>query len=330
MESGDDSVLGYELEYFDPIPNVVKTLWMKYRSEDGTTELREGEKIFLKRIKCEDIRLEDLYVGNTISIYGKLMSVKNYCNSFTRKFMKHREIHILCRIVHHQLDTIVKVLKVARNYRLRMGRVKMVPSDDTSINFIAMELVGLSGLSNLEFLGDSELLSLDKIQVEVVDSEALARLWEGKVKIPCPQHSSLCLLKPHILRAQQIDAVIEDILKAGFRVEGVLSIHFSPPMAMEVFEGYKDAIPKFADLIGHMVSAPSLALLITGFEGDTVRKFRELCGPYVPEVAKTLRPNTLRAKYGRDPTQNAVHCSDIEEHGEIECRYIFDTIANLD
>ena len=332
MEKGDDSILGYELEYFDPIPNVVRTLWMKYRTEDGTIELREEDKIFLKRIKYEEIRIEDLFAGNTISIYGKLMIIKSYCNSFTVKFMKSREVHILCRITQLQIDSMVQVLRIARNYNLRMGRVKMSPSDGilASAHTITIDLVGLNGESSKQFVHDTALSSLDSFHCEVVDGDALAKVWEAKSRLTVPRHSSLCIIKPHILRSLQTDAIMEDILRAGFTIEAAVTIHFSPSMASELFEGYKDAVPKYADLIGQVVSAPSLALMVTGFGADTVRRFREFCGPYVPEVAKTLRPKTLRATYGIDPTQNAVHCTDIDEHGEIECKYVFQTIAGLD
>ncbi len=46
--------------------------------------------------------------------------------------------------------------------------------------------------------------------------------------------------------------------------------------------------------------------------------FRGLCGPYDPEIAKTIRPNTIRAKFGVDRVKNAVHCTDLPEDGALE------------
>lgn len=40
---------------------------------------------------------------------------------------------------------------------------------------------------------------------------------------------------------------------------------------------------------------------------------REMCGPHDPEIAKHLKPNTLRAKFGYDRVRNAVHCTDLPE-----------------
>ena len=38
---------------------------------------------------------------------------------------------------------------------------------------------------------------------------------------------------------------------------------------------------------------------------------RSLCGPAEPEVAKIIRPNTLRAHFGIDKILNAVHCTEL-------------------
>lgn len=51
---------------------------------------------------------------------------------------------------------------------------------------------------------------------------------------------------------------------------------------------------------------------------------REMCGPHDPEIAKHLKPNTLRAKFGYDRVRNAVHCTDLPEDGTLEVRYFFE------
>ncbi|MED6244921.1 Nucleoside diphosphate kinase 7 [Ataeniobius toweri] len=41
------------------------------------------------------------------------------------------------------------------------------------------------------------------------------------------------------------------------------------------------------------------------------------------EIARHLRPNTLRALYGKDKVKNAVHCTDLPEDGGLEVQYFF-------
>jgi len=59
---------------------------------------------------------------------------------------------------------------------------------------------------------------------------------------------------------------------------------------------------------------------------DVVNKFREFCGPHDPELAKTLRPKTLRAAFGSDRVKNGIHCTDLPEDGVLESEYFFNIL----
>ena len=56
---------------------------------------------------------------------------------------------------------------------------------------------------------------------------------------------------------------------------------------------------------------------------DTVSSFRELVGPADPDLAKSIRPKSLRAKYGKTKDMNAIHCTDLPEDGLLEVEYFF-------
>lgn len=57
-----------------------------------------------------------------------------------------------------------------------------------------------------------------------------------------------------------------------------------------------------------------------------MQMLRELCGPADPELARTVRPRTIRAIYGKDPIKNAVHCTDLPEDGVLETEYFFNVL----
>ena len=52
-----------------------------------------------------------------------------------------------------------------------------------------------------------------------------------------------------------------------------------------------------------MTTGPCIALEIR--QENAVKAFRDLVGPMDPEIAKNLRPNTLRARFGTDRIRNA-------------------------
>jgi nucleoside-diphosphate kinase len=56
---------------------------------------------------------------------------------------------------------------------------------------------------------------------------------------------------------------------------------------------------------------------------NAYQAFRDFCGPSDPEIARSLRPNTLRAQFGLDKIRNAVHCTDLPEDAILEVEYFF-------
>ena len=64
------------------------------------------------------------------------------------------------------------------------------------------------------------------------------------------------------------------------------------PTAEEFFEVYKGVLPEFVAMIEHMSTGPCIALEIR--QENVVKAFRDLAGPMDPEIAKNLRPHTIR------------------------------------
>ena len=60
-----------------------------------------------------------------------------------------------------------------------------------------------------------------------------------------------------------------------------------------------------------------------GETDSIVEDLRAMCGPADPEMARDLRPRTLRALYGISKAQNAVHCTDLEEDAPLESAFFF-------
>jgi len=54
-----------------------------------------------------------------------------------------------------------------------------------------------------------------------------------------------------------------------------------------------------------------------------VQAFRELVGPLDPALAKKLRPNSLRAKFGENKVLNSIHCTDLPDDAPLEVEYCF-------
>lgn len=86
---------------------------------------------------------------------------------------------------------------------------------------------------------------------------------------------------------------------------------------------YKGVLPlgEFNAMVDELTSAPCIAFEVADRSGaDAVEPFRELCGPMDPEMARVLRPGSIRAQFGLSKTKNAIHCTDLGEDGQLEVR----------
>lgn len=98
-------------------------------------------------------------------------------------------------------------------------------------------------------------------------------------------------------------------------------VYLSRPVIEEFYDVYRGVLAEYVPVIEHLSNGPSIALEIR--QENAVLSFREFVGPSDPEIAKHLRAQSLRAKYGIDKVKNVVHCTDLPEDGVLECEYFF-------
>jgi nucleoside-diphosphate kinase len=128
------------------------------------------------------------------------------------------------------------------------------------------------------------------------------------------------IVKPHIIQKFQAGRIIDMILTEGFEISAMHMFYLDRPTSEEFLEVYKGVLPEYSSLVDQLITGPCIALEIR--QENVVKAFRELCGPHDPEIARVLRPKTIRAKYGLDRVKNAVHCTDLAEDGVLEVFHI--------
>lgn len=105
-------------------------------------------------------------------------------------------------------------------------------------------------------------------------------------------NNTCCIIKPHAVANGDAGRIIDAILEEGFEVSALEMFSLDKPTAEEFFEVYKGVLPEFVALIEHMTTGPCIVLEVR--QENAVKAFRDLVGPMDPEIAKNLRPNTLR------------------------------------
>ncbi|TNM87614.1 hypothetical protein fugu_005835 [Takifugu bimaculatus] len=133
--------------------------------------------------------------------------------------------------------------------------------------------------------------------------------------------STCCIIKPHAIAEGLTGKILNTISEAGFEILALQMFNMDRANAEEFFEVYKGVVPEYNGMVNELCSGACMALEI--LDTDQEQSFRDLCGPADPEVSRLLRPNTLRALFGKDKVKNAVHCTDLPEDRVLEVEYFF-------
>jgi len=140
--------------------------------------------------------------------------------------------------------------------------------------------------------------------------------------------TTLCLIKPHAVAAGLTGQILEDVFKAGYVMTGFRTQTLDRTHACEFLEVYKGVVPEYNAMVAELESGLSVAVEVTKPGTTPNADFRSFVGPAESEVARHLRPQTLRAKYGVDKIQNAVHCTDLVDDQALEVEYFFSLLTN--
>ncbi|KAM9848717.1 nucleoside diphosphate kinase homolog 7 [Aulostomus maculatus] len=130
-----------------------------------------------------------------------------------------------------------------------------------------------------------------------------------------------CIIKPHAIAEGLTGKILNSISAAGFEISALQMFNMDQANAEEFYEVYKGVVTEYNSMVTELCSGRCMVLEIHG--ADTPKSFRDFCGPVDPEIARLLRPATLRALYGKDKVRNAVHCTDLPDDGVLEVQYFF-------
>ena len=136
---------------------------------------------------------------------------------------------------------------------------------------------------------------------------------------------SCIAIKPHILKEGKagvmLDAVFARCAKSGLMVKAVELFNLNKDEVEEFMEVYKGVLPEYGLLVEEMKNGSLIAIMVQG--AAVVQTVRKICGPHDPQIAKTLRSDSLRAEFGKDKVRNGIHCTDLEDDGILECEFFF-------
>ena len=111
----------------------------------------------------------------------------------------------------------------------------------------------------------------------------------------CARFDSCAVLvvKPHAFDEGASGPILQALLDSELEISAVRTLALRTTDLEDFLEGYKGVVPEYGQWVRTMSEGRSLMVLVRG--EDVVRRVRSLCGPYVPEIARELAPDSLRS-----------------------------------
>lgn len=136
------------------------------------------------------------------------------------------------------------------------------------------------------------------------------------------------IVKPHCILSGQFGRILEHIQRSNWVVNGLQLHNFERANAEEFFEVYKEVVPEYEMMVSELCAGPCIALEVLNGSNDAVMQFKkEIAGARDPVIAKELDKQTLRALFGHDKVQNAIHCTDLPRDAVLELSYVFQILC---
>lgn len=125
------------------------------------------------------------------------------------------------------------------------------------------------------------------------------------------------MIKPDAMKNGHAGAILDRIIKEGFRIVALKMTKLSAEKAGEFYAVHRER-PFYGELVEFMSSGPIIAAILE--KDNAVAAFRTLIGATDPSKADA---GTIRKLFATSVGENAVHGSDSDENAAIEGAFFF-------
>jgi nucleoside-diphosphate kinase len=131
------------------------------------------------------------------------------------------------------------------------------------------------------------------------------------------------MIKPDAMKNGHAGAIIDRIIKEGFRIVAMKLAKLSEEKAGEFYAIHKER-PFYRELVQFMSSGPIIAAILE--KENAVTSFRDLIGATNPAQAAD---GTIRKLFATSVGENAVHGSDSDANAIIEGNFFFSNLERI-
>lgn len=352
----------FRLEYFNELAGVQQPFTLLYVTRrDGRDEVEINDlthkRRFLSRTHVPTLKLADIIVGGKVTIFSRQYRVVDFEDDFTRRTLGKAKLPYCALLTSAGVsgNALPHVWRAVEQGGMRVSHCCMYtlsPEDvaclasgvDTPLDggaIIGLCMVGEDSASAwgriVETLIAAGSISASSVALCTPEHEPRIRaalFGAAEERLPSTRDIAgsmsdctvACILPTHVRKGQAGDILMELYTRLGIgsgdlTVSALAVFDLDRRTAEDFLEVYKTVLPDFNDVAAEFAAGPMLAMEISG--PDAVARVREVVGPREVEVAKRIRADTLRARYGTSPACPAVHCTDLPDDGPLDSEFLF-------
>ncbi|KAK4829309.1 hypothetical protein QYF61_002706, partial [Mycteria americana] len=123
-----DDRFAFTAEWYDPNASLFRRYELLYYPKDGSVEMYDvkNRRTFLKRTKYESLHLEDLFVGNKITVFSRHLSLVDYGDQYTARKLGSRKERTLALVKPDAMPKIGELIDIIINAGLTITKAKMM------------------------------------------------------------------------------------------------------------------------------------------------------------------------------------------------------------
>nr|XP_040133833.1 nucleoside diphosphate kinase 7 isoform X5 [Ictidomys tridecemlineatus] len=330
----------FTAEWYDPNASLLRRYELLFYPGDGSVEMHDvkNHRTFLKRTKYDDLRLEDLFIGNKVNIFSRQLVLIDYGDQYTARQLGSRkekkeatDFHVdhQSRPFYNEMIQFITsgpviAMELLRDDAICEWKRLLGPANSgvarTDAPGSIRALFGTDGIRNAAHGPDSFASAAREMELFFPSSGGCGPANTAKFT-----SCTCCIIKPHAVSEGLLGKILMAIRDACFEISAIQMFNMDRVNVEEFYEVYKGVVTEYNEMVTELYSGPCVAMEIQ--QNNSTKTFREFCGPADPEIARHLRPGTLRAIFGKTKIQNAVHCTDLPEDGLLEVNNMGDILV---
>uniref|UniRef100_A0A7M4E7Y0 NME/NM23 family member 7 n=1 Tax=Crocodylus porosus TaxID=8502 RepID=A0A7M4E7Y0_CROPO len=247
-----DERFAFIAEWYDPNASLFRRFELLYYPKDGSVEMYDvkNHRTFLKRTKYDGLHLEDLFIGNKVTVFSRHLSLVDYGDQYTARKLGSRKERTLALIKPDAAPRIGELIDIIINAGFTITKAKMmVLSRKEAMDFYVDHQSRPFYNELLQFITSGSIVAM-----EILGDDAVSK-WK-------------MLLGPANSGVAQTEA--PDSIRATLGIDGIRNAAHGP-----------DSIASAAqEMVTELCSGPCIALEV--IQPNPPKIFRDFCGPSDP------------------------------------------------